>query len=631
MTCRILLLPLLLSLYVCSKAQSQPVEIEASAGFKVERVVSYKGAQAFTWDNHGQVWVLSDSQNRLIVSTMPNFETGEIQPLRSFQKLGNGRSTLLVSGNIVFVSDGAAIRVFPVNGSKSDGTLYVPPASLFPAYLEISSLAWSPLGYIYFLYHSPVSQLNGIGRVNLQGTQWDVAVKGTFTNLAFDLNGFAITADATSKNLFRVAPGLDYDRGLETYKKADLALKVDKRGLEPSFATIYSGSAWPSVNRGTWLVFDRADSTLEQFKEEEGGLKHWRTVARLDTHSTLRDIQVGPDGAAWILVEPSNKLNSARHSAIFRLETIEPGNQARAFQDISLHSTENLVAEFANLNSWQRDAALRILDNREELRTTRGLHPGTPLHKAFGEKTNSSIARVYAILSLHRLGLLDETLLENAADDDDPLVRAWAVLLLGERNYPTEVAFDKLYKLAKETNVVARSISAIAARQFVSGSMTIDTPPRAMPLREVFTGGILSTLWFSTKNGSTPEFDLLFWNAVRPITAFDPAHPMGFFNGDSDAKLSLAYWIVGLITRQIAETEDLLKQEDGMIMVGKLKPENPRMILAALRGLKNGTPSRKVMPTERSLQVLTDFAQSKNPEIASLSEEIRREWQTPFK
>jgi hypothetical protein len=54
------------------------------------------------------------------------------------------------------------------------------------------------------------------------------------------------------------------------------------------------------------------------------------------------------------------------------------------------------------------------------------------------------------------------------------------------------------------------------------------------------------------------------------------------------------------------------------------------MILAALRGLKSGTPNRKVMPTERSLQVLADFTKSNHPEIASLSEEMRREWQTPF-
>ena len=77
------------------------------------------------------------------------------------------------------------------------------------------------------------------------------------------------------------------------------------------------------------------------------------------------------------------------------------------------------------------------------------------------------------------------------------------------------------------------------------------------------------------------RLDLLFWNAVRPITAFDSAHPMGFFNGENDSKLAIAYWTIGLITRQIAEAEDPLKQQDAMLMVAELNPSNLRMILAA--------------------------------------------------
>jgi hypothetical protein len=198
MTPHILLISLLLLPHVCRETRSQNAEVEASAGFRVEKVLGYKGIQGFTWDDHGRVWMLSSSQNRLIVSTVPAAKPGEIQPLRSFQGLGNGRSSLLAAGNTVFVSDGEAIRSFAANATMSDGTLHVPPASLFPAHLEISSLAWSPLGYIYFLYHSSVLRKHGIGRVNFRGTQWDVVAKGTFTNLGFDLNGFVIAADEES-------------------------------------------------------------------------------------------------------------------------------------------------------------------------------------------------------------------------------------------------------------------------------------------------------------------------------------------------------------------------------------------------------------------------------------------------
>ena len=167
---------------------------------------------------------------------------------------------------------------------------------------------------------------------------------------------------------------------------------------------------------------------------------------------------------------------------------------------------------------------------------------------------------------------------------------------------------------------------AVAARQFVSGSLAIDIAPRAMPIREVFTGGILSTLWFSTEKSSSPAFDLLYWNAVRPISAYDSAHPMGFFQGDREEGLPIAYWIVGLITQQIAEQDNPLKQEDAMLMVGEMKPTNSRMIVAALQGLKNGTANRRVIPTEKSLKVLSDFARSENCVIAALAQEILAEW-----
>lgn len=106
---------------------------------------------------------------------------------------------------------------------------------------------------------------------------------------------------------------------------------------------------------------------------------------------------------------------------------------------------------------------------------------------------------------------------------------------------------------------------------------------------------------------------------------------MGFFNGDNDSKLKLAYWTVGLITRQIAETDHPLKQEEAMVMVGELNPANTRMITAVLQGLKQGSASRKVIPTERTLKILDDLGKSENKEIAALAKEIRKEWEQPFK
>jgi hypothetical protein len=618
-------------LWQAKAATSTSAEIKPTDGFKVERILNYQDIHAFSWDERGVLWFVSGSGNRLVVNAMPDLRGAVVEFRRSLERRGNERSGLLVNGNTVFVSDGDAIRRVRANADKSEDDPYVLPGSLFPAHSQITALYWAPLGPIYFAYHSSFGQESGIGRLDSENGRWDVVVKGISGNLAFDLGGFAIAADIASSGIFRLAPGLDYERGLETYRKSDLALRTGKPDLKPAFATIYSGSTLAATNRGTWLIFDSGTSSLLQFEEKNGGLKHLRAIAQVDVNSKLLDIQIGPDGAVWILTGAAANSAGTGPGAILRLEDNEAAKPSTNVKDVSQLGLPDLVAEFKSLNSWNRDAALRTLDHRVDLRATRGLHPGTPLHDAFRDKSNSPIARVYAALALHRSRLLDENLLEDAADDSEPLVRIWAGLLLGERNYPTGPAFHKIMKLAKETNIVVRSAAAVAARQFVSGSLAVDMPPRAMPIREVFTGGILSTLWFSTENGHTPEFDLLYWNAVRPISAFDHAHPMGFFNGDSDSKLDIAYWIVGLITRQIAESEDPLKQQDAMLMVGELKASNTRMILAALQGLKNGSPGRKVTPTQRSLQVLAGFAKSEDDKIAVIAKEILADWTRSFR
>ncbi len=64
-------------------------------------------------------------------------------------------------------------------------------------------------------------------------------------------------------------------------------------------------------------------------------------------------------------------------------------------------------------------------------------------------------------------------------------------------------------------------------------------------------------------------------------------------------------------------------------MVGKLKPANAPVVLAALQGLKRGTPGLSTVPTEKSLNVLKVLSGNDNREIATLAGEILSLWQKP--
>jgi len=603
-------------------AEGETAEIKTAAGLQVEKFVGLQELSAFTWDEQGVVWALSAKGNRFILWRVP--KATEMQTIGSFERRGNERGSLLVHGKRVFVTDGDAIRIFQIRDGRhaAEESALIAPPNLFPKGSQISSLGWSPLGHISFRYRSQKEE--GTGRVDLKRERWDVVAKGLAGDWAYDLNGFPIASDETSGQLFRVGLGLDYERGLHNYTKNALALSTDKAGVKPMAVAAHAGANWPEENRGTWLVFDGASSSLEQFKEEDEGLKHWRRLAEWKGRISHADLQIGPDGAIWIMLGAEGE--NGRDGAIYRLRPETFSGAPDGSLEIAGLETKEVVALLKHANSWQREAALRVLDDREELRQARGLHPNTPLHSFYNDTNNTVVARIHALLALHRVELLDETMLENVADVREPALRMWAAFLFGERNYPSGTAFTMLEKLAKEPNIEVRMAVAVAARQFVSGSLAIDTAPRAMPIREVFTGGILSTLWFSTEKSSSPAFDLLYWNAVRPISAYDSAHPMGFFQGDREEGLPIAYWVVGLITQQIAEQDNPLKQEDAMLMVGEMKPTNSHMIVAALQGLKNGTANRRVIPTEKSLKVLSDFARSENCGIAALAQEILAAW-----
>jgi hypothetical protein len=591
-------------------------EIELPAGTRIDRFLDYPQLHAFTWDDHGTLFVLSGKENRLTISKVR--EPGQVEPVGSFARRGNQRSGLLVHAGRAFVSDADGIRKFQIASGMylTEEAALVATPELFPRYTQIKSLYWSPLGHIWFNYQASRSEEIGIGRVHVRHGTWDLVAKGVAGDLAFDVNGFPIASDELSDQLFRLGLGFDYQRGLENFTKKDVALHTGQPGLKPRAL-----ASWPQGTDSSLVVVDRETSTLKQFKADDERMTYVRDLARWQNATTIADLQVGPEGALWILAESKNSL-----ATLFRLAL----PQAAETVDVASLPTKQVVALLKSTNSWQRDTALRVLEGRDELRHARGLHPNTPMHELYNDRELPTLPRLLSVLALHRVEVLDETMLENVVDEKDPVMRAWGALLFGERNYPSGPAFQMVVKAAKDTNIIVRIAAAVAARQFVSGALALDTPPRAMHIREVFTGGILSTLWFSTEKSSSPAFELHFWNAVRPISAYDSAHPLGFLNGDREEDLPIAYWISGLITRQIAEQDDPFKQEDGMLMLGQLKTSNPRMMIAALEGLKKGTPQRRVNPTPRSLDVLAKLSKNENCIIAALAIEILDSWKKPF-
>src|SRR5438552_3510244 len=73
-------------------------------------------------------------------------------------------------------------------------------------------------------------------------------------------------------------------------------------------------------------------------------------------------------------------------------------------------------------------------------------------------------------------GLLDEATLDKCAADPEPGIRTWVARLTGERRIGSEAALGRLLGLASDAEAPVRLGVATAIRQFVSGSLTVNTP-----------------------------------------------------------------------------------------------------------------------------------------------------------
>src|SRR5206468_10437148 len=116
-------------------------------------------------------------------------------------------------------------------------------------------------------------------------------------------------------------------------------------------------------------------------------------------------------------------------------------------------------------------------------------------------------------------------------------------------------AMKRLSKLALDTNASVRLAVAAAARQFVSGSLTVDTPP-AIPLNEVVTGGVLSDLHKSPIDPNDPVLPFIYWMALEPIVAFDAGHALDFYQNakdQSEAEWPMNAYILTRIMRRIGD------------------------------------------------------------------------------
>jgi putative heme-binding domain-containing protein len=205
--------------------------------------------------------------------------------------------------------------------------------------------------------------------------------------------------------------------------------------------------------------------------------------------------------------------------------------------------------------------------------------------------------------------------------------------LIGERGYALPDSMKWLYELSKDEDITVRSAVAVAARQFVSGSLTVNTKPN-IPLKEVVTGGVLSGLWFSTQGEADPTFTFLYWMALEPLIAYDPLHALGFYEengamrgGSKDKPLMpFSGVILTKIMRRICDMNDQKILSDALLTFRNLKEEHAPAIAAALKGVLEGQRGRPMIPEGDAVQLVSKWTKLEHKEASSLAQQLGTVW-----
>ena len=495
--------------------------------------------------------------------------------------------------------------------------------------------------------------------------------------------GDAFVSACVIQHLFHLAPGGQYNRQGGTWANPygyaqDLPTKglpaiVDFRHYRAAHAGIcvYQGDQWPAEWRGlvflgnihqsalncdrltpvgstykaekeTTLLGPASEALLKKSGEKIPKGEEWKFVGPgnflVSKDPWFRPVsnQTGPDGTMWVMdwydrypcyqnAQADPEGVDREHGRIWRVVWVgdQPGKTvpSRPSKDMSLAklSTDELGSLLEHENSWQRRMAQHLLSERRDLRVGTSIHGGSKVHKLADNGEKDVRFRLAALWALHGANEIEDDFLRGLEKDKEPAIRAWVARLTGERGIPFGAAMTRLARLAKDTNATVRLAVAAAARQFVSGSLTVNTPP-AISLREVVTGGILSDLEKSPIVLGDPVLPFVIWMALEPIIAFDAGGALGFLENAKDSSLTnwpMHGYVLQRIMRRVCDLSDPAMREEhlnyAMKVLGSVASET-NLANAALDGLIAGFRSKAAPPT---IPIEPIFAKlTANPTIA---------------
>jgi putative membrane-bound dehydrogenase-like protein len=578
--------------------------------------------------------------------------------------LGNGGVYLGVAPDLLFLED--------TNGDdKADKTTVLKTGfGMEDRHELLNGFAWGPDGWLYMTHgvfthsrvHGPddpddhyVKMDAALARYHPRTKKFEVFADGTSNPWGVDWNerGDAFVSACVIHHLFHMAPGGHYNRQGGTWPNPfgyvqDLPTKglpaiVDWRHFRAAHSgiCIYQGDQWPAEWRGLVYIGNIHESAINCDRltplgstyraERETKLLGPRKgdyqvgggtfLASDDRWFRPVSVQTGPDGAMWVMdwydkypcyqnAQADPEGVDREHGRIWRIVWVgdKPGKSvpSRPEKGMELQKldSEQLVTLLQHPNSWQRRIGQRLLSEREDNVSFR------PLESLLRRASNAE--RIVALATLHTADFLDDKVLDFCARDDNSSIRRWAARLTGERTQISQAGIRRLAKLASDTEESVRAGVAVALRQLISGSLTVDTTPNSVT-RADLTSHFRELLARPSVDGDY-YYPHIVWMAMEPRVAADP---QPFFSLVSANENSVSAYCLRRVMRRICDlTESAPRTMHLNAAMEHLASISGKTVLAeaALDGLIDAFKSKAQPPTIELEPIFNKL--TSNPAIA---------------
>lgn len=631
---------------------------------------------AMTWDDRGRLWVvelyeyplgaapgakprdqikiLEDTDNDGRADKVTVFADG--LNLATGLLLGYGGAFVGQAPHLLFLQD-------TDGDDKADKSTVVKTGfGLEDRHELLNGFAWGPDGQLYMTHgvftfskvknpNDPdddgVTMTAALARFHPVTKKFEVFAEGTSNpwGVDFDRDGNAFVSACVIDHLFHMAPGGLYQRQAGTppnpYAYELLPSIVDHKHFRAAYAgvQVYQGNQYPAEYKGTVLMGNIHDNAIHQDKLTPNGSSFKASfmkdfVRANDGWFRPVSTQVGPDGAVWIMdwydkypcyqnanADPEGV--DRAHGRIWRI--VYTGNEKGAKVpshpeglNLGQASSRELVKTLAHDNVWHRRMAQRILSERRDSSTR------DALLELFRDG-KSVEARLAALWTLHSSGQLHAEDLDKAAVDSEASIRTWAARLTGEQLEHSEQTAVRLEKLASDESPSVRLAVATAVRQFVSGSLTVNTPPAQEPSAGI-VGGILAKVMMQRQSGDDPLIPFMIWMAAEPVLAKDPAGALKYFVEQGMQAPKISPVILRKLMRRISDTGSSEQLGLAVEFLNQLPAGADPLAIAALDGLIEGQKGKGVSPGPKASEVLARLNSSGNKEVVSRSQQLGSIW-----